>query len=57
MLVLTRKAEEKIVIDGDIIITVLRLSPGRCRIGIEAPKHIAVVREELLRTSLVPVLE
>lgn len=54
MLVLTRKLEEKIVIDDHIIITVLRLSSGRVRIGVEAPKHVKVVRNELL--SPLPVI-
>lgn len=55
MLVLTRKLEEKIVIDTRIIITILRLSQGRVRIGIEAPKHVSVMREELIKPE--PILE
>lgn len=47
MLILTRKPEESLVIDGNITVTILDVS-GKCvRIGIEAPKDIAVHREEV----------
>ncbi len=48
MLVLNRKANETIVIDGNIKITVLRLGRGQVTIGIDAPRHIGIYREELL---------
>ena len=48
MLVLSRKPGERIVIDRDIKITVLRIGPRGVRIGIEAPGGISIVREELL---------
>lgn len=47
MLVLSRKVGEKILIGGDISVTVVRVSGGGVRIGIEAPSELAVVREEL----------
>jgi carbon storage regulator len=47
MLVLSRKAQQAVVINGDIRITVLSIEGSRVRIGIEAPKHIPVLREEL----------
>lgn len=49
MLILARKAGEKLVIDGDIIITVLEVGRGgQVRIGIDAPRSHRVLRGELL---------
>ena len=47
MFVLSRKAGERIWIGEDISVTVVRISGGGVRIGIEAPKELPVVREEL----------
>ena len=47
MLVLTRKPDESIVIDGGIKITVMEIRGNRFRLGIEAPKDVAVRRSEL----------
>lgn len=48
MLVLTRKASQKIHIGNDIIITVVRVDGNRVRLGIEAPTDVAIQRSELL---------
>jgi carbon storage regulator len=48
MLVLTRKLMEKLYIGDAICVTVVRLEGGQVRLGIEAPREIAVVRAELL---------
>lgn len=48
MLVLTRKLMEKLYIGDDICVTVVRLEGGQVRLGIEAPREIAVVRAELV---------
>jgi carbon storage regulator len=48
MLVLSRKVNEKIVIDGGIVVTVVKIEGGQVRIGIEAPSDVKVYREELL---------
>ena len=47
MLVLSRKVGERIWIGEDISVTVVRITGGGVRIGIEAPTEMAVVREEL----------
>lgn len=48
MLVLTRKTEQKIRIGKDIVITVLKVQGDHVSIGIEAPRELQIVREELL---------
>lgn len=47
MLVLSRKVGERIWIGEDISVTVVRITGGGVRIGIEAPAEMPVVREEL----------
>jgi len=48
MLVLSRKQNERLVIDGNIVVTIVRVSNNSVRIGIEAPPEVLVRREELL---------
>jgi carbon storage regulator len=47
MLVLSRKLNETIVLDGDIRITVVGIRGNHVRLGIEAPDTVRVLREEL----------
>lgn len=48
MLVLTRSIGEKLIIgDGEIKLTVLDIRGSQVRIGIEAPRSVAVHREEI----------
>lgn len=47
MLVLSRKPGERILIGNDITITVVRIGPNTVRLGIEAPRDMNIVREEL----------
>jgi carbon storage regulator len=47
MLVLTRNVGEKIVIDGNIQVTVVAIKGNKVRIGIEAPENVRVDREEV----------
>ena len=54
MLILTRKPGEIITIGEDIQIHVLNIKGGQVRIGIDAPRHIAVNREEVIQPSLQP---
>lgn len=49
MLILTRKANQAVVIDGTTIVRVLSIDGDRVKLGIEAPVEISVVRDELLR--------
>ncbi len=44
MLVLSRKRDQQITIDGNITITVLEVGRSRVRLGIEAPREIPVCR-------------
>ncbi len=48
MLVLSRKLNEKIMINGNIVITVVKIDRNQVRIGIEAPGEVPVYREEIL---------
>ena len=47
MLVLSRKPNESIVINDDIVVTVLAVECGKVRLGIEAPREIPVHRQEI----------
>lgn len=47
MLVLSRKLGEKLIIDGNIVVTVVKIDRNQIRIGIEAPSSVSVVREEI----------
>jgi len=48
MLVLGRKENERLIIGGNIVVTVVRASNGQVRLGIEAPASVSIKREELL---------
>jgi carbon storage regulator len=54
MLVLTRKLMERLYIGDEICVTVVRLEGGQVRLGIDAPRHIPVVRGELTRRPAAP---
>jgi len=47
MLVLSRKTGERILIGDSVTVTVVRISGGGVRLGIDAPEEMAVIREEL----------
>lgn len=49
MLVLTRRIGELFYIGDDVWVVVLEVNGNQVRLGIEAPKHIAVHREEIYR--------
>ncbi|HVJ81550.1 MAG TPA: carbon storage regulator [Planctomycetia bacterium] len=48
MLVLTRKQSERVRIGPDITLTIVRIDDNKVRIGIEAPSHVPVQREEII---------
>ncbi len=48
MLVLSRKVGERIFVGDQVTITVVRITGGGVRLGIEAPPNLIVVREELM---------
>jgi carbon storage regulator len=50
MLVLTRKESERIQIGDDVVLTIVRIDGNKVRIGIEAPPHITIKRDELVGT-------
>ncbi len=47
MLVLSRRKDEKIIIDGNIEIEVLKVKGNTVRLGIKAPRDVKVLRGEL----------
>jgi len=47
MLVLSRKASERIRLGDSIIVTIVRVSGDKVRLGIEAPPDVLVLRDEL----------
>lgn len=47
MLVLNRRTGESVMIGEDIVVTILGVRGNQVRVGVEAPKEIAVDREEI----------
>lgn len=47
MLVLSRRENQRIRLGDSIVVTVVRLSGDKVRLGIEAPADVVVLREEL----------
>jgi carbon storage regulator len=47
MLVLTRKPTQKIRIADNITLTIVRVQDGEVKIGIDAPREIPVMRQEI----------
>ncbi len=47
MLILTRKIEESIIIDGDIEVKVLAYDRGQVKLGVTAPDNVVIDREEI----------
>jgi carbon storage regulator len=52
MLILTRRVGEKLIIGENVTVTMLSLKGNQVRIGIEAPRDIAVNREEIFERIL-----
>ena len=47
MLILTRRVGETLMVGDDVTVTVLGVKGNQVRIGVNAPKHVAVHREEI----------
>jgi carbon storage regulator len=47
MLILTRRIGETLMVGDEVSLTVLGVKGNQVRIGVNAPKHIAVHREEI----------
>lgn len=54
MLVLSRRIGESVWIGDEIEVVVTEIDNGRCKIGVSAPRSVAVVRAELLPEDRVP---
>ena len=52
MLILTRRVNETLMIGDDISVTVLGIKGGQVRIGISAPRSVAVHRQEVYERIL-----
>jgi carbon storage regulator len=51
MMVMRRREGEKILIGNDITIHIAQIGRNRVRIGIEAPREVAIVAEEVQRVA------
>ncbi len=51
MLVLSRKVDQTIVIQGNITIKILEINGDRVKIGIDAPRDVVVLRQELTESD------
>lgn len=47
MLVLSRKKGERLLIGDDIVITVVQVAGNKTRLGVDAPKSVRILRDEL----------
>jgi carbon storage regulator len=47
MLRVTRRAGERVIVGGDVVIEVLEVRGATVRLGIEAPRSVSIYREEL----------
>jgi len=54
MLVLSRKESEKIMLGDSIVLTIVRVSGDRVRLGIEAPSDMLILRKELEDSATKP---
>lgn len=49
MLVLARKLDESIVIGDNIVVKVVAIENGVVKLGIDAPKEVSIIRDELIQ--------
>jgi len=48
MLVLSRKLDESIVIGENIVVKIVSIEKGMVKLGIDAPKEVSIIRNELI---------
>ncbi|MDX8392250.1 MAG: carbon storage regulator CsrA [Mariprofundaceae bacterium] len=53
MLILTRKKDETIMIRNDVQVKVLGVSGNQVKIGIDAPREVRILRDELIEQDAV----
>ena len=49
MLVLTRKVGQRVIVDSNIVVSVLSVNEGQIRLGFDAPKEKIIHREEVYK--------
>ena len=54
MLILTRRAEERILIGDDVVVSVLEIEGRRVKLGIHAPTKVSILREEIAARDTAP---
>ncbi len=47
MLRITRRAGERVIVGGDIVVEILEVRGGTVRLGIDAPRSVSIYREEI----------
>jgi carbon storage regulator len=59
MIVFRRKKRDQIVINGNIIVTVMNIRGSRVSLGIEAPEGVRILRTELepLKPAALPIVD
>ncbi len=55
MLILTRRSNERIFIGDNIVLSILAIEGNRVKLGIDAPKDVPILREEIRSVPLEPV--
>jgi carbon storage regulator len=51
MLILTRKVGQTVLVGDDVTVTIVGMDGNQIRIGISAPKHVPIRREEIYERS------
>lgn len=51
MLILSRRESERVYLGDDIVLTIVRVSGDKVRIGVEAPSNVKILRNELENAS------
>lgn len=49
MLIITRRAGEKLMIGDDVVVEIMEIVGNQVRVGIQAPQSVRVYREEIWR--------